>query len=150
MTPVLFLELKMAAKERLTCDLIEKLYQEGQTIALYTREAPTANKMNLLLWSWKQETFLPHALYETGGDNSDPIIIYTEASTIPPERTLVLFDPLPPEELRGRHLVIDFAEVYHEQKKQESRQRFRALKNAGDFELSFLSTGAFMAQKKRG
>ncbi len=150
MTPVLFLELKMAAKERLTCDIIEKLYHEGQTIALHTRQMPTAHKMNLLLWSWKQETFLPHALYEADGENSDPIIIYTDASTIPPERILVLFDPLPPEDLQGRQMIIDFAEVYHEQKKQESRQRFRALKNAGTFELTFLSTGAFMAQKRHG
>ncbi len=148
MTPVLFLELKMAAKERLTCDVIEKLYEEGRRIALYTEQKSTANKMNLLLWSWKQETFLPHALYEEGADNDDPIMIYTGAHTIPNDRVLILFDPLPPETLRGRASVIDFAEVYHEQKKQESRGRFRALKNDGNFELTFLSTGAFMAQKK--
>ncbi len=148
MTPVLFLELKMAAKERLTCDIIEKLYEEGKSVALYIRQKPVANKLNLLLWSWKQETFLPHALYEEGGDNDDPVIIYTDAQTIPRERTLILFDPLPPESLKGQLAVIDFAEVYHEQKRQESRQRFRTLKEDGAFELSFLSTGAFMAQKK--
>jgi len=148
MTPALFLELRVAAKAKQTCDIVEALYEAGQKVALYTADTGTANKLNLLLWSWKQETFIPHVVYEHGLALFDPVILFGGTAPPPlPERVLLMYDPLPLDRLEGYARVIDFAEVYHEQKRQEGRQRYKAMRDSGRFDLQFMTLGAFLARE---
>ena len=148
MTSAIFVELRFSAKEKHTCDIVETLYDAGHKIILYVADKNKANKLNLMLWSWKQETFIPHSLHTPGEAHFDPVILFTDPPPPLPERTLILFDPLPEEACRGYRLVIDFAEVYNEQKRQQARQRYKTMRDSGRFTLQFMTLGAFLAQKK--
>ncbi|GAB4361861.1 MAG: DNA polymerase III subunit chi [Gammaproteobacteria bacterium] len=48
--------------EQLTCRLAEKAYSRGHRIFIHARDRDQAQQLDDLLWTYRQESFLPHAL----------------------------------------------------------------------------------------
>lgn len=145
MPKIFFIELKIASKEQLVCDVIEKLFTDNHRTVVHFDGKDEALKMDNLLWTWKQESFVPHALAEdpqTAGD--EPVILTTDNRFDDTADTLVLYDPLSSEHFSGFSTIIDFAEVYHPERITESRNRYRQLRDEGRFDLEFVALGAFL------
>lgn len=49
-----------------TCRLIEKAYRQGCCIYVHTESVPQAAELDELLWSFRADRFIPHALLESG------------------------------------------------------------------------------------
>jgi len=144
---VIFIELKIASKNRCICDIVEKLYENNITITIYTEDNKNANQLDDLLWTWKQDSFIPHVIAGSGNDLNDVTILFSSES-MPETQAIVLTDPLPAEKLISYDMIIDFAEIYHSDKKQASRNRYKELRDSGKFDLYFMQLGAFLAKQK--
>lgn len=58
------------------CELVEKMYAERATsIFLHTNSEQEAEYFDALLWTYRDNSFLPHAIYTTTHDNMAPILI---------------------------------------------------------------------------
>lgn len=144
---VVFIELKIASKNRYTCDIAEKLYDNGISVTIFTNDTRSATQLDDLLWTWKQESFVPHSVVQQKENASDPVLITHETEKLPQTDALILYDPLPREALADYKLILDFAEIYHSEKKLESRKRYKILRDSGKFELHFTQLGTILAKK---
>lgn len=148
---VIFIELSIPRKNRYICDITEKLYEEGKTVHIFAATKEAVMQLSRDLWVWKPASFVPHAVYFGGNEENatfEESIIVLNKLLPKPADVLILHDPLPPEQVKGFELVIDFAEIYEKQKHSESRQRFKAFRDTESFEVQFTKIGAFLQQKR--
>lgn len=63
------------ARLRLACRLIEKAYKNRHRIYVHTDNVTEAHKVDELLWTYREDSFLPHNLYGDGPEPAPPIQI---------------------------------------------------------------------------
>jgi DNA polymerase IIIc chi subunit len=143
---VLFIELKIASKNKYVCDITEKLFLNKISVNIYANAKNTLQLDNLL-WTWKQESFIPHVVNDGQQHPNGHVIISTSEENLVAAQAVILHDPLPAEVLQNYRLIIDFAEIYHSDKKIESRKRYKALQESGNFDIHFTQLGALLAKK---
>jgi len=143
---VLFIELKIASKSKYVCEIAEKLFQNNITLSIFA-EAKSAVQIDNLLWTWKQDSFIPHQIYNGSSAGDSPVLICDSADNLSSTQALVLFDPLPMKALTNFNLIIDFAEIYHADKKVQSRQRFKEMRDSSNFDIHFTHLGALLSKK---
>jgi len=68
-------------RERFACRLAEKVYGMGHTLYLHTDSVEQAKQMDDLLWSYKESSFLPHAIEGDHGNDLPKILIGHNAAT---------------------------------------------------------------------
>ena len=146
-TIVLFVELKIAAKNKYICEITEKLFENNISVAIFAEEAKTIGQLDNLMWTWKQESFIPHSIVVENAANTDPVLLSSSVDILPETEAILLFDPLPISALEKYKLVFDFAEVYHSDKKAASRKRFKDMRESDKFDLHFTQLGAILAKK---
>ncbi len=61
------------------CRLIEKLYKQKHTIYIHTENQTMAHELDEMLWTWRDDSFLPHNLYGEGPNPAPPIQIGFDA-----------------------------------------------------------------------
>lgn len=142
---IYFIELAVAQKPKYICEISEKLYNLGKRAHIYTSTQKDGHFLNQLLWSWKQDSFIPHGLKEES-DEAEAVQICTTALPAEGADVLILYDPLSPDAFEGYSQIIDFAETYDKQKLQASRLRYKQARDSGRFEVNFLKLGAFLGQ----
>lgn len=52
-----------AARELFCCRLVEKAYHQGHQIFINTRDNEQLQRLNQLLWTFSDGSFIPHSLY---------------------------------------------------------------------------------------
>jgi len=57
------------------CRLIEKAYKNRHSIFIHANNQAEANHLDELLWTYRDDSFLPHNLYGEGPDPAPPIQI---------------------------------------------------------------------------
>src|SRR5690348_5408022 len=60
---------------RFVCRLIEKAYKSRHRIYIHTDNQTDAHKLDELLWTYREDSFLPHNLYGEGPEPAPPIQI---------------------------------------------------------------------------
>lgn len=141
-TEVFFIELPTSNKLKFVCDVTELFYNQNHTLAIYANDAKSVTQIDQLLWSWKQESFIPHS--RNSEQDQTPVTIYTSGEDFGDTEVLVQFDPAQPDALSRFKYVIDFAELYDKTRLQESRRRFKDLRDSENYEIEFLKLGAFL------
>jgi DNA polymerase-3 subunit chi len=68
-------ESQVNARLRLTCRLIEKAYKNRHRIYVHTDSETTAHQLDEMLWTYREDSFLPHNLYGDGPEPAPPIQI---------------------------------------------------------------------------
>ncbi len=63
------------ARLRLTCRLIEKAYKNRHRIYVHADTQNTAHQLDEMLWTYREDSFLPHNLYGDGPEPAPPIQI---------------------------------------------------------------------------
>ncbi len=147
-TKVFFIDLAVSNKIRHTCEIVEKLYEKGLSITVFTASSSQKHTLDRMLWTWKQDSFIPHTSeMDSGGAMIEPVFI-TDRQELPLiTDALVQFDPLPQDKLTNYKLVVDFAEVYDNSKLIKSRERYKSIRDSGIFELEYLKLGEFLSKK---
>lgn len=60
---------------QLACRLIEKGYKNQHRIYIHTENKTDAHRLDELLWTYREDSFLPHNLYGEGPEPTPPIQI---------------------------------------------------------------------------
>ncbi len=118
---------------RLVCDWTERHYLQGETVCIRVRDEGEADELDLLLWTFRQEAFIPHVRLERAEEPLiEPVTIVTGDPGEAQSDVLILAsaDGLPDGFERFAR-ICDFAVVYDEGLRQASRDRFAACKQAG-------------------
>ena len=139
-----FIELNTNNKIRFTCDIVENLYEKNVSVTVFVNDAKNAHNLDGQLWTWKQESFIPHTILNETADQSENIIITTSSSIPFQTQALVFFDPNPSIPIEKYQYIIDFAETYHPDRLKLSRQRFKQIKSESNAEPEFFKLGAFL------
>ena len=139
---VYFIELAVSNKPKYTCDITEILCTLGKRVNIFTANDKDANFIDQLLWTFKQDSFIPHARTEFAED--EPVIIYSKPEIERSANALILFDPINRNEINGHELIIDFAETYDKKRLQDSRQRYKEFRDDENYQVEFLKLGAFL------
>lgn len=70
-----------AAHERLrtACRLAEKAWQKGHRVFIHTDSKETARSVDDMLWTYRQDSFVPHALYgdrlKVDAESLEPVVV---------------------------------------------------------------------------
>lgn len=57
------------------CQLIEKFYGEQKQVFVHTASREEAERFNTLLWTYRDDSFVPHQIYQENHDTPPPIQI---------------------------------------------------------------------------
>ncbi len=142
---VYFIELQIANKTKHICDITERFYEMGKSIVVFASEKPELLQLDDRLWTWKQESFVPHAIFKPGIQNNEPVQLIHDPDNLPGADVIILHDPIAPDKLTAYKIIIDFAEVYHPEKRKNSRIRYKRCRDEG-YPLDFIKLGAFLAK----
>lgn len=83
------------ARNTLACKLAEKAWRLENTIHIHTMTRADAERLDELLWTFRDGSFVPHALI--GDGNEAPISIAFGDASVPPRDLLItLCDEIPP------------------------------------------------------
>jgi DNA polymerase-3 subunit chi len=119
-----------AERDQIACKLIEKAFLAQQTVYVATNTDDQAAEFDKLLWEFRAESFIPHALCKTLSENSlAPVLIGIPNATQPSEIWLNLSDQLPPSSLSCQRLIEIIPNNPDLQTK--ARERFRQYRDQG-------------------
>ena len=117
------------ARQVFACRLAEKAYKLENTVHILTGDQATAERVDDLLWTFRDGSFVPHELSRPGSDNS-PVTVGSDASNIEPGDLLInLSDDIP--DCAGAFTRIAELVTSDEPSKQKSRKRFAAYRDQG-------------------
>jgi DNA polymerase-3 subunit chi len=141
---IVFIVLNSAVKSRIVCDLAEKCYLNNQRTVIYTKSEEECKTFDSLLWTWKQQSFIPHkCLNSLSKSQNEPIVLTTSIESAADYDTVLLVDPLPMETVSQFSTVIDFAEKYDSQGIELSRKRYKLYKDQ-NFNINTLQPGEYL------
>ena len=89
MTETLFYHLERRTLEDVLPGLIEKTLERGWRAVIRTESSERSDAIDTLLWTYDDQTFLPHAQSGDGDPKRQPVLITVEDDN--PERRQVLF-----------------------------------------------------------
>jgi DNA polymerase-3 subunit chi len=116
---------------RLLCKVVEKAYRQGRRIFVRAASPAQARLLDDRLWTFRDRSFVPHALMGEAGDPVPPVLLGTPGSE-PPEDTdvLVNLDREVPEGFARFPRVVELVDP-SDGPRQAARERFRAYREAG-------------------
>ena len=120
-----------ASPARLACTIANKAWQQGRRVHISTASREEAVKMDDLLWTFHDISFLPHALADETGAEQACITIGWPDSTLPDRDVLINLTAQAPD-LEGKFARI--IEIVAPEAKQQARERYRQYRDRG-FEL---------------
>ncbi|NMF89102.1 DNA polymerase III subunit chi [Aromatoleum petrolei] len=92
----------------LACELAARAYGSGRKVALRTQDATSARQLDQLLWSFEQQSFVPHVMAGSPLAGETPVVIgHAEAPNEWPHTEILfnLADDVPPGYERFRMLI---------------------------------------------
>lgn len=133
MTRVDFYILKDSSKQadtRFACRLIEKIFNQGHHLYINTQSNQQLQTMDQMLWTFRDRSFLPHAVYTAENHHAPPILLGQGVEPDHSHDVMVnLADEVPPFFSRFER-VAELVAGDNEQR-QLARQRYRFYKERG-------------------
>lgn len=121
-----------AEKLRLACRLAQKAYRAGHRVYIHAADEAQATRLDELLWTFAQDSFVPHRLYrpDGAGPNDDPVGIgFAE----PPEcfdNVLIALGSAVPEFFGRFERLLDLV-ADEPSDREQGRERFRFYRDRG-------------------
>lgn len=125
-----FYLLNQANEMNIACRLIEKAYLRGHRIFIYCENQQRAEHLDELLWTFKDDSFIPHNLQGEGPEPPPPVQIgYGAEPRQFNDLLLNMTTTIPPFFIRFKR-VIEIVSP-DETAKELSRARYRAYRKSG-------------------
>ena len=114
----------------LACRLADKAYGLGHTVYVFTASEARAAALDDLLWTFRQDSFVPHERYPLMGEEGSPVLVGTAApATVEAQVLINLADALP-EGFERYERVVELVDQ-HPEVLAQSRERFRQYREQG-------------------
>lgn len=114
----------------LACRLADKAYNLGHTVYILTASEAQVAALDDLLWTFRQDSFIPHERYPLAGEESSPVLI---GATLPAEvnrQVLINYTDGLPEGFERFERVVELVDSQPEVLA-KSRERFRQYREKG-------------------
>lgn len=124
------LETNSSQKSRyFACQLIEQLYSEHKKdIYVHTSSREEAERFDALLWTYREDSFIPHQLYEAG---KEPVCIQIGHDALPDAKDFLLnFHPEVPSFYKQFDHVIEIVFI-DALAQQSARERYKQYREQG-------------------
>ena len=118
---------------KFACIMASKAWSAGNHVYMYTQTEDTAKKLDDLLWTFRDISFVPHAIYNETENNEVPITIGFGNHFPGHSQVMINLDYKIPEFAERFSRIIEIVEN-NEKKKEIARQRYRQYKE-NEYEL---------------
>jgi len=119
------------ARQLFACRLAEKAYRLDHTVHIHARDRAAADRIDELLWTFRDGSFVPHEVARPGVDSKQsPVTVGCDVATLEPRDLLInLCDDVPA-------CIDTFPRVAElvssdDDSKQQSRRRFTTYRDQG-------------------
>ena len=118
---------------KFACIMASKAWSAGNHVYMYTETEDTAKKLDDLLWTFRDISFVPHEIYNETENNEAPITIGFGNHFPNHSQVMINLDYKIPEFAENFCRIIEIVEN-NEKKKEIARQRYRQYKES-EYEL---------------
>lgn len=133
MTRVDFYVLESAAdggQDVAICRLTHKAFTQGHRVYVLTPDAEAARRLDALLWTFNQGSFIPHAIHPAPDDAPVPVLIGTDEPPAEHDDVLIQLADEPPVSFERFQRVLEVVGP-HEDDRHRGRNRFRFYRERG-------------------
>jgi DNA polymerase III subunit chi len=130
-TEVWFYHLERTSLEQALPELLEKTLQKGWKALVRVREADRLQRLDSWLWTYRDESFLPHAPDDEAGAERQPILLTTGFENANNADALFLVDGAEPGELAGYARCVVLFDGADEAQLAVARAQWSAVKATG-------------------
>lgn len=131
MTDILFYHLTATPLEGALPALMEKALGAGYRTVIRTKDEPSMDKLNTLLWTYNPATFLPHGSRKDGNEAEQPVYLTTLEENPNGANLLAVTDGSVPTEASVFTRILDIFDGRDEQEVTAARVRWKTYKDAG-------------------
>lgn len=112
------------------CTLLEKAYVNEQRVYIQVNSNMDAERLDTLLWTYREDSFLPHNVYTSTDKNPPPLQIISQEMPIGHRETLFnLSKEIPRDYDQFKQLIeIIYSDPEHQQL---ARERYKHYRDAG-------------------
>lgn len=119
------------ARQLFACRLAEKAYKLEHTVHIHTGDEATAGRIDELLWTFRDGSFVPHDLLRGSADEPRaPVTVGCDPGYTGPRDLLINLDDVVPA-CAGAFPRIAELVTSDEESKQKSRRRFATYRDEG-------------------
>jgi DNA polymerase-3 subunit chi len=136
MAEVWFYHLERTSLEQALPELLEKVLARGWKGQVRLRDAARVEALDQHLWTWRDDSFLPHGPAGEPHAARQPILLTTEAENVNGAEALLLVDGAEPGDLAGYERVMVLFDGNDEAALATARAQWSALKARGE-DLSY-------------
>jgi len=149
MTTVQFYHLLTTPLERALPKLLEKAYGGGFKTLLVADSEERVEQLNQLLWTYDQDSFLPHGSEKDGHKELQPILLSTHIDASPNTKLLLVTNGAQPSSPQAFERILDMFDGRDAQAVENARTRWTSYKNAG-CEVTYLRQTESGGWEKKG
>ncbi len=114
----------------LACRLADKAYNLGHTAYILAASEAQAAALDDLLWTFRQDSFIPHERYPLTGEEASPVLVGTVLPAEATAQVLINFTDNLPEGFERYERVVELVDQTPEVLAQ-SRERFKQYRERG-------------------
>lgn len=133
MAEVLFYHLEVRPLESVLPQLLEKTLERGWRAIVEAGSRERAETLDSLLWTYRDDAFLPHGLAGEATDGHQPILLTTDSADNPNGATVRFFvDRAVPQSAEGYRRLVYMFSGHDPDAVAEARQAWRALREGNE------------------
>lgn len=132
MTEILFYHLEGQPLERVLPVLVEKSLERGWKVVVETGSEERAESIDALLWTYRDDAFLPHARAGGDADALQPVLITTRPHNPNAAQVRFFVDRAVPQSGEGYQRIVFLFSGHNPEAVTEARAAWRALRNGND------------------
>ena len=119
------------SRHTLACKLAEKAYRLENTVYIHARNREDATKLDELLWTFRDGSFVPHALSGIDGDTAaSPVTIGCDADNVPARDLLINLCDVVPTFSKGYKRIAEIVPA-DDDARAAGRKRFKQYRDLG-------------------
>lgn len=131
MTEILFYHLTERTLEQTLPGLVEKSLDRGWRVAIQSGSPERLEVIDALLWTYRDESFLPHGRQRDGSEAMQPVWLTTETDNPNSADIRFMVDGAEPDDLSGYVRGVYLFDGHDADAVNQARQRWKAEKAAG-------------------
>ena len=132
MTEILFYHLENQPLERMLPVLFEKSLERGWKVVVETGSEERAEAIDNLLWTWRDDSFLPHARAGGDADALQPVLITTHPHNPNGAEVRFFVDRAVPQSGEGYQRIVFMFSGHDPDAVTEARAAWRALREGNE------------------
>lgn len=136
MTEIRFYHLQKQTLDQALPLILEKVYDTKKNAVVRLSDKKEVARMNDVLWSYKETSFLPHGYEKTGKATMQPIWLTDKPENPNNANILILTQNTVEEDMTPYDLCCEILDGHNDKAIQEARKRWKTYKDQG-FEVTY-------------